>query len=229
MRPIRNMVCWLGVFGLLSISASSAKGQIDEGIAARVKATFLCRVPEFTTWPENAAAPATETLTIGVLGDDPHGISQVIQTSITNDNLKVNGLTVSLESLSYVPREAAGRKEFEKRLLDCQVLFIASSDRDHWPEIRGMVARRPVLVFGEISGFSQSGGMIEFVVSTRPGGGYGIDLHVDLAAVHAAGLRLKSTFLSIRNVVVVKQSSRQGAIHLLMETLALARPRTAGA
>lgn len=217
---MKNLRCWPGAC-LLVCLGSSAAAQIDEGLAARVKATFLCRVPEFTTWPDEKVQPEAPW-TVCVLGADPYGVSRALESSIARDELKINGRTVAVAKLAYAPPDAGERGAFEEKLFRCRTLFVTRAEAEHWPEIRRLVAHKPILVFSEIPQFSRSGGMIEFVMSTRPNGSLGIDLHIDLDAVITAGLHLKSTFLSIRNVLVVKAPNREGAIHPLLGRLARA-------
>jgi hypothetical protein len=212
MMLVRSVPWLLLVTVLVLGRATPAAAQIDEAMVARVKATFLCRVPEFTTWPDEGAAQPPDNLPIGILGQDPLGISQIIETSIARDNLKIKDRRVGLVRMTYAPRESEERAAFERKVLRCRVLFLARSEEPHWADLRKLTAGKPILVFSEIPGFSGSGRMIEFVIAQRPDGTRGIDLHVDLVAVTEAGLRLKSTFLSIRYVVVVKMPERQGAL-----------------
>jgi hypothetical protein len=99
-----------------------------------------------------------------------------------------------------------------RRLVDCDILFLTQAANKDWPQIRELIADKPILVFGDIHAFSKAGGMIEFVVGTRPDGKPAIDLHVNLDAVRGAGLDLKSTLLRIRYVTVVQLPRRQGSL-----------------
>jgi hypothetical protein len=203
---------------VLAVSGRFARAQIDQQMAARLKATFICKVPSHTRWP--AGALDNETLTVGVLGADPYGVGRAIETSISRERLTVATkrggseitVRVALRRLSYVPKEDAGRGDFERRLLDCDILFLTNAESKNWPGVRELIARKPILVFGDIQAFTRSGGMIEFVVGRRPDGSRAIDLHVNLDAVREAGLDLESTLLRIRYVTVVKLPQGQGSM-----------------
>lgn len=216
MVPLRKSVWtswWLMlVTVLVFFSGPSARAQVDERKAALVKASFVCKVPEYTRWPAGALDDAP--LTVGVLGADPHGVGRVIERSISQAGFKVAGRRVALRRMSDIPKEAAARSEFEKRLLDCHVLFLTEAVHDDWPQVRELIADKPILVFGEFQTFSRTGGMIEFVVGERPDGARAIDLHVNLDAVRGAGLDLESTLLRIRYVTVVKVPQGQGRVSM---------------
>jgi hypothetical protein len=151
----------------------------------RVKAAYLLNFTRFAEWP-SAAFPAHDTaITICVIGEDPFGA--ILDRTIAGETVGGRALRVQ----RVVP---------EGNLRICHVAFISLSERDAFARILASLRGSPVLTVSEMPGFSQDGGMIEFILQEG-----NVRFHIQAAAAQAAGLTLSSRLLR----VAVPQSGPQ--------------------
>jgi hypothetical protein len=143
--------------------------------AQQVEAVFLFYFSQFVHWPPRAFADEHAPIVIGVLGDDP--FDGALDQAVAGE--RVNGRPIVVRRLETVDTAA-----------DCQVLYISSSNAGHLSQILDALKGRSVLTVSDLGHFTESGGMIAFVL---------IDDHVRLrindAAARAAGLTLSSKLL----------------------------------
>jgi hypothetical protein len=166
------------VLALLAMLAPSAARAEEPGLEYPVKAAFLYQFARFTDWPEEARSDAP--LAIGILGDDPFGA--VLDKALEGKSVGGRALTIR-------------RSTFALDLDGCSILFVSRSETHRLAGVLGRVARSPVLTVGESEGFTQSGGMIRFVVD-----GSHVRFEVNLAAVESGGLRLSSRLLALARI-----------------------------
>jgi len=145
-----------------------------------VKAAFLFNFAKFVEWPADAFTSANEPLVLGILGADPFG-----------DSLR------SLEDKS-----AGGRKIVIKRFADaealekCHILFISRSLAKDLPQILTTTRNWNVLTVGEMRGFAEAGGIINFVLADKK-----IRFEINVDAAHQAGLKISSQLLKVAKIV----------------------------
>jgi hypothetical protein len=198
---------------LAAVGAEACHSQprrIDPVRAGQLKAAFLYRVSMFSNWPEPALNRNPRQFLLGVLGEDKHNVGKAMEAG-TRQGLRVQSLPIVVERIDYAAPGTTGRAAFEKQIGRCHTLFVCPSEEQNWPDIRELTGHYPVLTFSEIKGFAQSGGMIEFVLVRRPDGTLNYNLHVDLAAVVDAGIRIPAPVLDLRYVEVVKKPEKGGA------------------
>lgn len=145
-----------------------------------VKAAYLYNFSQFVEWPSTAAT--ADFFRICVLGTDPFG--RVLDEVVAGQ--KLDGVRVVARRISR-PDEANG----------CRVLFISSSESDGLPRILAALVNSAVLTVSEIPRFTQSGGMIGFVLEDNR-----VRFEVNAAAARRAGLKLSSQLLKLAVNVV---------------------------
>ncbi len=146
----------------------------------QVEAAYLYNFGRFVEWPSLTSAKAA-SFTICVLGQDPFG--QVLDATIAGEI--IGKQTVAAKRISS-PQES----------LDCQILFISSSEANRLSRIIEALDKSAVLTVSDIPQFSQRRGMIQFVLE-----GNRIRFEVNLAATQRAGLALSSELLKVATVV----------------------------
>jgi hypothetical protein len=200
--PVRRSsgrVVWLVVASLLWCLLPAwvgAETGVDASKAARIKAAYLRYIAEFTTWPDESIADG-ETIVLGTTGADPHGVAEILERGIERQALRAQDHPLELRRLP--DSNDAG---FEAALADCHLLFLSGPETSvgAWERIRTMLADRPVVTVAEIDGFSKAAGMIEFVIDPADSR---VTMHIDLAAVHRARLRLSSRLLGLKQGVKI--------------------------
>jgi len=136
------------------------------------KAASLVLLSDYVKWPEPVSSP----LTVGILGDDPFG--------------------GALDKMN--PKRSRRIED----LKDCQILFIANSERENVGAILDRLAGTNVLTVGDSEGFAQRGGVIGFVLE-----GDQVRFEINTGAARQAGLRLDLRLLKLA-VRVFKSEAR---------------------
>jgi len=145
-----------------------------------VKAAFLFNFAKFVEWPANAFTSADEPIILGILGADPFG-----------DSLK------PLEE-----KTAGGRRLVIKRFVSaealekCHILFVSRSSAKDFPQILPTTRNWNVLTVGEVRGFTEAGGIINFVLVDKK-----IRFEINVDAAQQAGLKISSQLLKVAKIV----------------------------
>jgi hypothetical protein len=147
----------------------------------RVKATFLFQFTQFVDWPRDAFSNPQTPLVIGILGDDPFG--SFLDDTVRNE--KANGHPLAVE-----------RYQRLEEIKNCHVLFVSRSEANRMADIIAAVKGRNTLVVGDLNGFADRGGMIQFVTDENR-----IHLRINRAAAKAANLTISSKLLRPATVI----------------------------
>lgn len=147
----------------------------------QLKAAFLFNFVQFVDWPANAFASSTDSLIIGVLGDDP--FDGELDALVRNEH--VDGRELQVKRYSRV--EDVG---------PCHMLFISASASVSLHDILEKLHGRPILTVGDSEKFLDAGGMIRFVTQENH-----IRLQINLQAANDAQLRLSSKLLRRAQIV----------------------------
>ncbi len=143
-----------------------------------VKAEFLERFTRFIDWPGEAGEGP---FTIGVIGHNPFGgyLDRVVATH------KIKGRTTEIryiDDLTQIDR--------------CQVLFIASAERERLPKILARTGSKPILTVSDSAGFATAGVLINFYNSTDT-----VRFEINEAAVEKSGLKVSARLLKLARLV----------------------------
>jgi hypothetical protein len=141
----------------------------------QVKAVYLFNFGKFVEWPVNAIKQ--EGFTICVLGRDPFGA--VLDATIAGE---------AIDNKKF----AAKRIESAHDAMDCQILFISSSESGHARDILTTLQNSAILTVSDMPDFTNNGGMIQFVTIENK-----VRFEVNLAASEKAGLTLSSQLLKV--------------------------------
>jgi hypothetical protein len=175
MRLRATSILVLSLVWLLSVG--DGRAQESQPTEYQIKAAFLFNFAKFVEWPPAAFAEATSPMVIGILGENPF-----------RDDLErtIRGKTINNRPLVI--------KEFRSpaEATNCHVLFISASEKQRLPEIFKGLRGASVLTVGETDRFTETGGMINFVVE-----GNKIRFQINDAAAKGAGLKISSKLLSL--------------------------------
>jgi hypothetical protein len=162
---------WLPLVG--SIEATQ-EGQPTE---YQLKAAFLFNFAMFVEWPQHAFAERTSPFVIGVLGENPFhdDLAKTLQ------NKKIDDHPLQVREI-HLPVEAT----------NCHLLFISASEKKRLPEVLQSVKGSSVLTVSEIDGFTQEGGMINFVLQ-----GTKVRFQINKETASASGLRISSKLMNL--------------------------------
>lgn len=168
----------------LVLALSSAKGRSAEVQTAgeyQLKAAFLYNFAKFVDWPPKAFPSPGTPISLCVLGADPFGAD--LERTIKNET--VGGRPFVIRRFDTV-QESGG----------CHILFISLSEKDRLGRVLAPLRNLPVLTVSEWSDFTQTGGIINFVVEDNK-----IRFQINLAAAEQAGLKISSQLLKLAKIV----------------------------
>jgi hypothetical protein len=156
----------------------AARGQIDE---YQVKARFLCNFARYVEWPSESFRAANDPIVICTLGHDSFGgaLDQAV-----NGN-QVEGRRFLVRPVSGIPPD-----------LHCHILFVPSSERKRFRSMAGSLEDSAILTVGEIQGFPDDGGVINFRLEDSR-----VRFEINLEAAGRAHLRISSRLLSLAQAV----------------------------
>jgi len=147
-----------------------------------IKAAFIFDMLKATQWPK--ARPGRVVLC--VLGQDPFGAAW----------RSIEGRPLGKSKLDVASIAAAGD------IAGCDALFLGTSERARWPQIRDALGTRPILTMSEMVGFARDGGMVALLdVDNR------LRFDVNLKAVRKAGLSINTDALEQANRVHAQAAS----------------------
>jgi len=183
--------------------ASFAYGRTVSGKQAgeyEIKAVYLYNFLLFTEWAKANDAKnddnkkPSETICIGILGDNPFG-----------DAFKdVEGKRVEGKGKKLIIKRFGRYKEY-KDITDCEVLFVSSSEKQNVKQILKRLSTKPILTVADMSGFVESGGMVNFVKAGKK-----IRWEINSTSVKRAGLKLSSQLLRNSTRIVGKSKGSAG-------------------
>lgn len=157
--------------------ASSSSAQPAQPSEYQVKAAFIFNFAKFIEWPAATFANEKSPLYIGVLGDNPFGAD--LERFIRDKTINDHPLTM---------RECPTLEEAKK----CHILFISASEKKRLPEIFKTLQGANVLTVSETDGFTEMGGMVNFVSE-----GNKIRFQINDGSAKSAGLKVSAKLLSL--------------------------------
>src|ERR1051325_11657923 len=135
-RPVLCLLLlWMGMAGAPSFLQTASAAEYTE---YELKAGYLYQLALFIDWPQARFANAKSPIVIGVLGEDP--FKKDLEKTIEGE--KVNNRPVVLKRYKR-PEDAR----------EAHILFIAASEKKHWPEILEKLKGSRILTVSDVEGF----------------------------------------------------------------------------
>jgi hypothetical protein len=185
---MKRFFLFLIIASLFFASAPIRAQEIMRVSEYEVKAAFLFNFAKFVEWPAGATQDTSCCFYIGILGRDPFG--PVLDRLIGSKNVKNKKILIR-------------RFNDPCDLEFCHLLFISNSERPNWNAIREKLRGARTLTVGEMEGFTDNRGMIQFVMIDDR-----VHFLINADAAENAGLKLSSKLLNL--AVGVKRKSVKG-------------------
>jgi YfiR/HmsC-like len=154
----------------------------------QVETAYLYNFGKFVRWPDRVNADRREAFTICVFGQDPFG--SILDASVAGRSIDGKGVI-------------AKRISALREVLNCQILFISSSEEGRLDKILNDLDKAAILTVSDMPQFSERGGMIHFL---REGNRVRFD--INLTATQNAGLTLSSELLKVAATVKRNRAAR---------------------
>ncbi|HEX5229385.1 MAG TPA: YfiR family protein [Bryobacteraceae bacterium] len=147
----------------------------------RLKAAFISKFAGFVDWPPQVWKNAADPIVICVLGENPFGsaLDQAISGRTAHDH-------------KLAVRYAANPKQCAA----CQIVFISSSERNHFRSVLKGIPPSGVLTVSDADNFTDDGGMIDLPLESDR-----VRIVINIDAAEQAGLHISSKLLSLARIV----------------------------
>ena len=168
----------------VSLALTSEAVTAETPLEYKVKAACLYNFVKFVEWPTNSFTNETAPVVFGVLGDDP--FDGALDGAVA-------GRTVNSRPVQIV--RFASLAEFE-RGPTCHLLFVSSTLKSQWADVRAKLQGHSVLTVAEQDTFLNDGGVIRFLNENNK-----VRFSVNLEAARAANLTISSELLKLAREV----------------------------
>lgn len=148
------------------------------GVEYEVKAAFVHNIAKYVEWP--ASVSTKGILRLCVLG----------QGSFGGAAESLRGERVGSLVWEVVPVTT------HANLMECQVLFIESSEARDLPRLLDSLKGSPVLTVGDAEGYGEQGVMVNFYLEQNK-----VRFEINLAAVRRAGFNISSQLLKLARII----------------------------
>jgi hypothetical protein len=182
-RTAASLACLLVLSATVFSTMTARAADDDMPLDYQVKAAFLVNFPKYVDWPAGVFAETNSPITVGIFGDD--NVAGEFANMIEGGR-SVGGRPILLKRINREDQIGT----------DCQILFIANSERQRVPAILEKIKGAGVLTVGESDDFLEKGGIINLVHRDRK-----IRLQVNLGAAGKARLKISSRLLIAADVV----------------------------
>jgi hypothetical protein len=172
----------------------------------RIKAAFLYNFIKFVEWPKEKTADSNEPIIIGIIGKDPFGNAF---EPIKDKPVKGKKLIIKRFKGFEEPKKSGEKDEPNlhpkiEALRKCYLLFICSSEKKNLGKIINSVKDHSVLTVGDMEGFLESGGIINFVMEGKK-----VRFEINVTAAKRAKLKIRSQLLRLAKRVIEKEPSHE--------------------
>lgn len=147
---------------------------------AAVKAELVFRFPVYVQWPAGTMNAKSDLFECCVLGN-----GRLAERLEQFDGDKVMEKTIRVKRLPDI-----------SALEDCHMLFIGSSEKNNLPAVFEAIRGKSVLTVGDMKGFAQKGGVINFIMKKDS-----VGFEINREAGKRAGLKISSKLLRLAKIV----------------------------
>jgi hypothetical protein len=204
MLRARRLFVFLGGFALLlglginGLHGQASKASEEERRTARVQATYLSHLVNFTRWEKRHLPEENEAPKIIVVGNESRGFVDSLQFLIRQNALRIGGELV--EFYHFDDSKKAEAKEMIKK--GCQLVYVLPNSSFTPREINEL--SESAVVFGEGREFvTEKGGDVSFVTVRNR-----VKLVVSEKYFRRTSPKLSSKLVNLKSVVEIIPSDR---------------------
>ena len=179
---------------LVAPMAPQAHADSAQSREYKIKAAFLYNFIKFVDWPKEKMADSNEPITIGVIGTDPfgHAFGPIKDKKVKGRKVVIRRFKGFKEQGSSDKKDKSELKRTIESLRKCHLLFICSSEKEKLREIINLVKDDSVLTVGDMEGFLESGGIINFLMVDKK-----VRFEINNTAAKQAKLKIRSKLLRL--------------------------------
>lgn len=189
------------IASLLAV-ATPVQANSDIDREHQIKAAFVYNFIKFIDLPAEKISDDVDSITIGVIGNDDYhaAFGPVKNKPVKGKNIVIKHFKEFYKLKKLQKKNDSRWKEEIKALKKCQVLYICSSaDKKQQMPVELLKALKDsgVLVIGEIPGFLENGGIINFVMEKKK-----VRFEINAVSAERNGLKIRSQLLKLAKRVL---------------------------
>jgi hypothetical protein len=179
-RPLFEKASLLAIATCLLVPVNAFS--LEEATEYEIKAAYLYNFAKFIEWPATAFPQPNTPMRLCIFDDG------AVELSVTQ-TLKQKVVSGHPVVVSHVVTAEEGRS--------CHILFITSTHNRQIELLLGQLSQTSVLTVGEVHGFIQKGGIINFVSENGH-----VRFEVNDKAADQGGLHISSRLLTVAKLVL---------------------------
>ena len=156
--------------------ALCAQAYADASKEYQLKAAYLLNFARFVYWPEEAFKTTEEEFNICVFGESPFGdsLDKLANKKIQNKKIKLRYVEKIDEDIS------------------CHIVYFSDAEKEAYESSISNLSDSITLTVSDIKGFSEKGGMIEFVRVKNK-----IKFEINVSKSSKSGIKYRSQLLEV--------------------------------
>jgi len=148
---------------------------------SQIKAGFIFNFLRFVEWPAKAFATPSSPITVCVVGESP-------VTALLHE--AVNGKAVEGRAIAVKHLQPGDESH------GCHLVFVSAAEARHSGRMLESLKGASVLTVGEVAGFSQSSGILNFSTQDNK-----VKLEINLDAAAHANLKVSAKLIAVSRLV----------------------------
>jgi len=164
------------VFSGIGTASSSFSQQATE---AEIKAALAFKFPVYVRWPDDTPQKNSDVFKCCILGHSP-----LADLLMHFDGETVMDKTIRVQRLTTI-----------EAIETCHMLFVGDSEKKSLPKIWKAIKGKPILTLGDMKGFAQAGGIINFIRRENS-----VHFEINPNAGKKAGLEISSKLLRLAEI-----------------------------
>lgn len=194
---------------LLAVSpASPVRADSANDREVQIKAAFIYNFIKFIDWPEEKIPADSKSITIGIIGGD---VTMEAFKPLKDKKIKSKSIVIKkfkgVDELKKIQEKDDSRWKKEiNSLKKCHVLFICTyeDEKEKIPaELLNALKDSGILVIGEVPGFLENGGIINFVMENKK-----LRFEINTSAADRNGLKISSQLLKLAKRVIKEEKPK---------------------
>ena len=175
------------------------KVEAEEDKEYQIKAAFLYNFIKFVDWPKDKMPDVNEPIVVGIIGKDPFGNAiDIIKGEYVKDKKLVVRWFKSFEdSKKSDEKDKPGAHREIEAIRKCHMLFFCSSEKKGIKEIIKSLKGSHVLTVGDVNGFLESGGVINFIMENKK-----VRFEINIPAAKRAEIEIRSQLLRLAKRII---------------------------
>jgi len=208
---MRSKICIFVVLVLILLAMPTTQVvEAAENKEYQIKAAFLYNFIKFVDWPKEKMSDVNEPIVVGIIGKDPFGnaIDIITGEHVKDKKLVVRWFNSFEDSKKSDEKNKPGVHREIEAIRKCHLLFFCSSEKNDIEEIMKPLKGSHVLTVGDMNGFLESGGVINFIIENKK-----VRFEINIPAAKRAGLEIRAQLLRLAKRVIKEDTLEDNKKH----------------